>query len=565
MDIGGWLRSLGLEQYEAAFHENAIDTDVLRDLTDQDLKDLGVVLGDRRRILRAIAALDAAPAAAPAGAPDPAPIKTPLTAVMAEPMPAAAWAAAPVKSATEAAGERRYLTVMFCDLVGSTSILAQLDAEEWRDLVGAYLDAASTAVTDLGGHVAKKLGDGLMALFGYPVAHENDAERAVRAALAIQRALADLNRKNAGGRRPELSARIGLETGPAVVDAAGEIYGDVPNVAARAQALAEPGAVLVTAQVQRQVAGLFVAEDRGTHTLKGVPEPTALFRLVRASGGGRHSGARQLTALVGRDEEMAMLMRRWQRARQGEGQLVLIVGEPGLGIRRDSARWLPGLAKRPRSSSACTRTCCPTHADTSSPMTESIRAASWGTRISSTLCATRSCRPTGSRDFGKTNAHQTPPTRTGPSTNAQIGGSLSWVKRTEMLAMSISVHDPSKTSQWDRAWPQAGYSAIGWRGSASYGSSFATTPLALVPGMISKRGSKSTMVEASCFKMLASPCTFAVPSAISASSVFAPVIVSSRSGRLIVRVRSGLLAWNPLMFVSVAFSSSTMNFSPLSA
>jgi class 3 adenylate cyclase len=223
---------------------------------------------------------------------------------------------------------------MFCDLVDSTGIAARLDAEEWRDLVNAYLDGASSAVTEIGGHVAKKLGDGLMALFGYPLAHENDAERAARAALSIQHALADLNRKNAGAGKPELVARIGLEIGPAVVDAAGEIYGDVTNVAARVQALAEPGAVLITARVQRQVAGLFVAEERGTHTLKGVPEPTALFRLVRASGGGRRSGQRSLTPLVGRVEEIAMLMRRWERARQGDGQLLLIVGEPGLGKSR---------------------------------------------------------------------------------------------------------------------------------------------------------------------------------------------------------------------------------------
>ena len=188
--------------------------------------------------------------------------------------------------------------------------------------------------SEMGGHVAEKLGDGLMCLFGYPLAHENDAERAARAALSIQRALAELNRKNAGTARPELVARIGLESGPAVLDAAGEIYGDVANIAARVQAMAEPGAVLVTARVQRQVAGLFVAEERGTHTLKGVPEPTALFRLVRASGGGRRSGQRKLTPLVGRDEEIAVLMRRWDRARQGDGQLVLIVGEPGLGKSR---------------------------------------------------------------------------------------------------------------------------------------------------------------------------------------------------------------------------------------
>jgi hypothetical protein len=147
MDIGGWLRSLGLEQYEAAFRENAIDADVLRDLTDQDLKDLGVVLGDRRRILRAIAALDDAPAATPAGVAHPASIKAAPTPIMPAPMPAAAPRTnAAAKSASEVAGERRYLTVLFCDLVGSTSISAQLDAEEWRDLVGAYLDAASATV-----------------------------------------------------------------------------------------------------------------------------------------------------------------------------------------------------------------------------------------------------------------------------------------------------------------------------------------------------------------------------------------------------------------------------------
>ena len=122
--------------------------------------------------------------------------------------------------------------------------------------------------------------------------------------------------------------------GPAVLDAAGEIYGDVANIAARVQAMAEPGAVLVTARVQRQIAGLFVAEERGTHTLKGVPEPRALFRLVRASGGGRRLGQRKLTPLLGRDEEIAVLMRRWDRARLGDGQLVLIVGEPGLGKSR---------------------------------------------------------------------------------------------------------------------------------------------------------------------------------------------------------------------------------------
>jgi hypothetical protein len=143
-----------------------------------------------------------------------------------------------------------------------------------------------------------------------------------------------VNRKNASAGKPALNARIGIETGPVVVDAAGEIYGDAPNVAARVQALAEPGTVVGTARVQRQVAGLFVVEERGNHELKGVPEPVTLYRLVRASGAGRRAGQRRLTPLVGRDEEIAMLLRRWERARQGEGQLVVIAGEPGLGKSR---------------------------------------------------------------------------------------------------------------------------------------------------------------------------------------------------------------------------------------
>ena len=199
MDVGSWLRSLGLGQYEANFRDNKIDADVLPRLTDADLKDIGVsALGDRLRLLDAIAAL--------AGA-----------------KPLANSAASPPKAAAlegrRTSAERRPITVMFCDLVGSTSLAAKLDAEDWRNLVNAYLDEASKAVTGFGGHVLKKLGDGLMALFGYPQAQENDAERAVRAALAIQRALADLNARNAAKGAPELSARIGIESGPVVVDA----------------------------------------------------------------------------------------------------------------------------------------------------------------------------------------------------------------------------------------------------------------------------------------------------------------------------------------------------------
>jgi class 3 adenylate cyclase len=319
-EIAEWLDKLGMSEYAQRFADSDIDFTILGDLIDQDLEKIGVAsLGHRRKLLRAIATLNTGQAAT-AG-----PSASDVVAATAAPSPSAA---------PNVAGERRHLTVLFCDLVGSTEISAQLDAEEWRDLVGSYLDAASAAVVEMGGHVAKKLGDGLLALFGYPLAHENDVERAVRAALSIQRALNELNRKNAARGKPELTARIGLDTGPAVVDATGEIYGDVANIAARVQALAEPGSVLITAQVQRQVAGLFVAEERGSHALKGVTKPTALYRLVRASGGGRRSGQRNLTPLVGREDEMATLTRRWQRVRQGEGQLVLIVGEPGLGKSR---------------------------------------------------------------------------------------------------------------------------------------------------------------------------------------------------------------------------------------
>ena len=236
---------------------------------------------------------------------------------------------------------------MFCDLVGSTSLAAKLDPEDWRNLVNAYLDEASKAVTALGGHVLKKLGDGLMALFGYPQAQENDAERAVRAALAIQRALAEINAKNRGKSAPELLARIGVESGPVVVEATGEVFGDAPNVAARVQAAAEPGSVLVTMNVQRQVAGLFVAEERGAQELKGLPEPVQLFRIIRASGARRRSSGRSLTPFVGREEELGLITRRWERARMGEGQLVLIVGEPGLGKSRLIEEFHTRLAETP--------------------------------------------------------------------------------------------------------------------------------------------------------------------------------------------------------------------------
>jgi class 3 adenylate cyclase len=327
VDIGGWLRELGLGQYEAVFRDNAVDGAILPKLTADDLKEIGVAaVGHRRRLLDAIAALGLSGDGSEAS---PAPSIAP-----APPASRPAAQAPPAASASTASAERRPITVMFCDLVGSTSLAAKLDPEDWRNLVGSYLDAASAAVTSLGGHVLKKLGDGLMALFGYPQAQENDGERAVRAALAIQRALVDLNARNAATGAPELSARIGLDSGRVVVDSTGEVYGEAPNVAARVQSAASPSEIWITRGVHRQIAGLFVAEDKGEHELKGVPEKTHLFRIVRASGGGRRGRSRAPTPLVGRAEELDILARRWARARSGHGQFVQIVGEPGIGKSR---------------------------------------------------------------------------------------------------------------------------------------------------------------------------------------------------------------------------------------
>jgi class 3 adenylate cyclase len=207
VDVAVWLKSLGLGQYETAFRDNAIEGDLLPNLTAEDLKDLGVtIVGHRRKLLDAIAALGAAtkPTSPPAAANPPSTLPLPP-------------ASSRLQARSDTSAQRRLLTVLFCDLVGSAAISASLDAEDWRNLVSAYLDAASEAVTQLGGRVAKKLGDGLMALFGHPIAQENDSERAVRAALAIQRSLAELNHNNTGSGRPELVARIGVETGAVVV------------------------------------------------------------------------------------------------------------------------------------------------------------------------------------------------------------------------------------------------------------------------------------------------------------------------------------------------------------
>jgi class 3 adenylate cyclase len=222
--------------------------------------------------------------------------------------------------------ERRHITALAAELVPAAGGRLPADPEDLAAVVGGFRGQASAALTRHGGVIGESCGHEIFAYFGYPTAHENDAERAVRAALAIQRALAQHNVDNAGKDAPELSARIGLECGLVVVDSTGEMIGDAPNIAERVQTACEPGSVLVTMNVLRQVPGLFVTEERGSRELDGVSEPVNLFLIVRASGGGRRAAARALTPFVGREEELGLLMRRWERARAGEGQLVLIVG-----------------------------------------------------------------------------------------------------------------------------------------------------------------------------------------------------------------------------------------------
>jgi predicted ATPase/class 3 adenylate cyclase len=259
------------------------------------------------------------------------------------------------------AGERRHLTVLFCDLVGSTAIAAQLDPEEWREIIASYHRVTAEAIKRFGGHVAQYLGDGVIAYFGYPQAHDNDAERAARAALAILDAIQTLNAQT---EQAKLSARVGIHSGAVVVGASAgneaDVFGDTPNLAARVQAAAEPDSAIITAETHRLISGLFLVEDRGTHQLKGIERPVQLYRLVRQSGArGRleaAAAAHGLTPFVGREDELRLLMNRWERVCRGEGQLVLISGEAGIGKSRLIQRfreeitgtshiWLEGAAE----------------------------------------------------------------------------------------------------------------------------------------------------------------------------------------------------------------------------
>jgi class 3 adenylate cyclase/predicted ATPase len=317
MDVAAWLQDLGLERYMPAFRENEIDESVLPSLTTEDLKDLGVTLvGHRRRLLDAIAALDAA-------------------------APAAAVTTASHEAPAPADAERRQLTVMFCDLVGSTALSTRHDPEDLRELIGDYHRAVSETVAGFDGFVARYMGDGVLVYFGYPEAHEDDAERAVRAGLAVIDAVGKLT-------TPEpLNVRLGVASGLVVVGdligagAAQErgVVGETPNLAARLQALAQPGTLVVADSTRRQIGTLFDIEDLGPQRLAGFAEAQRAWRVVGESGVlSRFEALRsEATPLVGRDEELDLLLRRWQQAKAGEGRVVLLSGEPGIGKSRLTA------------------------------------------------------------------------------------------------------------------------------------------------------------------------------------------------------------------------------------
>src|SRR5215469_9579370 len=254
----------------------------------------------------------------------------------------------------EPGGERRHLTVLFCDLAGSSGIAARLDPEEWRDTVSGYHRGAAEAITRFGGHVGKYLGDGVMAFFGYPQAHDNDAEGAARAGLAILESIARLNEQP---QRPKLAARVGIDSGSVVVGAGAgrdaDVFGDTPNIAARVQEAAAPDTVAITEDTHRLVSGLFVVEALGTPALKGISRSIQLYRVVQPSGvRGRleAAAARGLTPFVGREDELRLLQSRWERALEGEGQVALIIGEAGIGKSRLLQRFHELIADTPHTS-----------------------------------------------------------------------------------------------------------------------------------------------------------------------------------------------------------------------
>ena len=326
--IGDWLKKLGMSEYAERFAENRIDLSVLPDLTDRDLEKLGVLLGDRRKMLRAIREVAR---------------DTPVT-----PNPAVAEARPRV------AAERRQLTVMFCDLVGSTVLSARLDPEDLRAIIGAYHHCCAALVERNGGFVAKYMGDGVLAYFGYPQAHEHDAERAVRAGLALVEAVPML--ATAAG--SPLHVRVGIATGLVVVGdligagAAQEqaVVGETPNRAARLQAIAEPDTVVIAESTRKLLGNLFELQDLGARDLKGIAGPARAWAALRTSSVESRFDALHtngLTPLVGREEEVELLLRRWSKAKMGEGQVVLLSGEAGIGKSRLTAAVLERLATEP--------------------------------------------------------------------------------------------------------------------------------------------------------------------------------------------------------------------------
>jgi class 3 adenylate cyclase/predicted ATPase len=322
VDIATWLRELGLERYTKAFRDNDVEPEILTKLTAEDLLAIGVrSVGHRRKLLEAIAALSADPAAADSSA-------------------AASARAAGDSTPSKSEAERRQLTVLFCDLVGSTELSARLDPEDLGQVIGAYQDCCAAVVKRWGGHIARYLGDGVLAYFGYPVAHEDDAERAVHAGLELVAAVSRLKTDDGAS----LAARVGIATGLVVVgDLLGEatdrdaVVGETPNLAARLQALADPGTVVIAASTRRLLGGLFALTDLGPLRLKGFAEPLATFRVEgKGAAVGRFEAlhGRHLIPLVGREEELHLLLARWRRAAEGEGQVVLLSGEPGIGKSR---------------------------------------------------------------------------------------------------------------------------------------------------------------------------------------------------------------------------------------
>jgi class 3 adenylate cyclase len=325
INVADWLCRLGLEQYAPAFAANHIDAEVLPELTADDLLGLGVTsIGHRRKLLAALAALRSE---------------------------ASQVATASTSAAISGEAERRQLTVMFCDLVGSTALSARFDPEDLREVIGAYHRCVADTVAPFAGFVAKYMGDGVLIYFGYPEAHEDDAERAARAGLAVIDAVGRLS-------TPEkLNVRLGIASGLVVVGdligagAAQErgVVGETPNLAARLQALATPGTLVVAESTRRQIGALFEVEDLRPQQLAGFAEPQSAWRVVGESGVlSRFEALRsQATPLIGRDEELDLLLRRWRQAKAGEGRVVLISGEPGIGKSRLSAALSQALQSEP--------------------------------------------------------------------------------------------------------------------------------------------------------------------------------------------------------------------------